>query len=76
MGISSDKYQEDWKSGLRREKYLCFGNFRSGTPARRQVTLLEKCVYRGEGGGITYRETELKVRVIKKLRETFNYCLL
>ncbi len=44
MGIPSDKYQKDWKSRLRRERYKFFTNFRSGTPARRQVTL-ENCVY-------------------------------
>ncbi len=43
MGISSDKYIADWKSRLRREETKFFTNFRSGTPARRQVTL-ENCV--------------------------------
>ncbi len=33
-------YQKDWKSRLRREKVLFFTNFRSGTPARREVTLV------------------------------------
>ncbi len=50
MGIPSDKYQEDWKP---REKGLFFTHFLSGTPARRQVTLLEKCKL---GGGVYYIE--------------------
>ncbi len=50
MGILSDQYQEDWKSRLRRKKDAIFTNCRSGTLARRQVTLLENSVYRGEGG--------------------------
>ncbi len=32
-------------------------NFRSGTPARRQVTL-ENCVYSGQGGGMIYIERD------------------
>ncbi len=31
-------------------KDLIFTHFGIGTPARRQVTLLENCVYRGEDG--------------------------
>ncbi len=42
IGIPSDKFQKDWMSRLRRERYNFFTNFRSGTPARRQVTL-ENC---------------------------------
>ncbi len=65
IGIPSDKYQEHWKSRLRREKVKRFTNFLSGTPARRQVTL-ENYVYSGQGGGMIYveRETGLKVSVI------------
>ncbi len=39
---------------------------------RRQVTLLDYCVYREQGGCIIYREIELKVRAIITIRETFN----
>ncbi len=78
MGIPSDKYQEDWKLRLRREKKgLFFTNFRSATPARRQVTLLANCVYRGQGGGIIYiRETGLKVsvKVTAHPIKCFSYC--
>ncbi len=43
MGIPKDKYQKDWESRLRRAKVLFFTNFRSGTPARCQVTLEIAC---------------------------------
>ncbi len=48
-------------------------NSRSGTPARRQVALLNKTrVYSGQGGGIMYRVTGLKVTVIATIREIVN----
>ncbi len=36
---SQEDNQKDWKPGLRWEEVLFFTNVRSGTPARRQVTL-------------------------------------
>ncbi len=40
---------EDWKSRMYQEKRLISINLRSGTPARRQVTVVGNCVYRGKG---------------------------
>ncbi len=45
------------------KKDLFFTNFQFGTPARRQVTLLGNCLYRGQGWGTMYRETGPKVSV-------------
>ncbi len=65
MGIPSDKYQEDWKPRLRREKKFFFPNVRSGTPAHRQVTLEKLRARRGY-----IRGTGLKIRVITTIRCT------
>ncbi len=69
MGIFLDYPKAKAASG----KGFIFTNFRSGTPAHRQVTSLENCRFRGEGGGIIYRETALKVSVISTIRGTFNW---
>ncbi len=58
MGIWSGKYQEDQKSRLCREKKESFcTNFRSATPVRRQVTLLEK-------SRVRLQHTQLNVSLI------------
>ncbi len=62
-------YQKGWKSRLRRERYTFFTNFRSGTPARRQVTL-ENCVYSGQGGGMIYMEAGLKASITTTNKRT------
>ncbi len=74
MGILSDKYHDNWNYRLRRGKRFTFTNFRSGTPACRQVTLLENCVYRGQGGGIIIkRKIGLKARIIATIRGTYKW---
>ncbi len=45
-------------------KDLSFTHFRTGTPARRQVTFLENCVYRG-------KDTGLKVIIIINIKGGF-----
>ncbi len=45
-------------------------NFRSGTPARRQVTSIEICAFRGKVGGIISIEIGLKVSIIRTIRGT------
>ncbi len=54
------------------ENSLIFTNCQSGTPVRVQVTLLENCVAREEGGGILYREIRLEVSIITIITEQFN----
>ncbi len=63
------------KTGIRGcvGKRFIFHKFVIWDSGASSVVVLESCMYRGQGGGIIYRETGLKVSIVITIGEAFNW---